>query len=106
MSIYETQAAVSNNRSKDNHLVYQTGDTIFVLLIMHEKLPPNCFLGEKEDGTGGWGRGGGCSCIVHTHARVCVGGGGGIQAYLLFCCQVPSLLYVQWASLHKTTWKM
>lgn len=78
LSIYETQAAVSNNRSKDNHLVYQTGDTIFVLLIMHEKLPPHCFLGEKEDGTGGWGRGGVHVVRVEAadalciHVRMCV----------------------------------
>lgn len=53
-SIYETQACESNSRSKDNHLVYHVGETIYLLLLQHEKLPPHCFLAEKEDGTVGF----------------------------------------------------
>ena len=60
---YETRASESNNKSKDNLLVYQVGDVIYVLLIAHEKMPSHCYLGEKEDGTGGW-------CV---RMRMCVG---------------------------------
>ena len=68
-SIYETQACESNSRSKDNHLVYHVGETIYLLLLQHEKLPPHCFLAEKEDGTG---RPGGVEwgCCVQVHLSV------------------------------------
>ena len=49
--------------------MYHVGETIYLLLLQHEKLPPHCFLAEKEDGTG---RPGGVEwgCCVQVHLSV------------------------------------
>ena len=62
--------------------MYHVGDTIYLLLLQHEKLPPQCYLGEKEDGTGR--RGG---AVVY-------------RCTFLFCCHVPSLLLSPRPAMH------
>jgi hypothetical protein len=51
---YETTTTGSNARGKDGMLIFQSGETVSILLMRHEKLPAGCYVAEKDDGAVGF----------------------------------------------------
>ncbi len=50
-NLFAVEVMLDHPKPTKDHIVCNTGDVLFVLLIAHEKMSPEKYLIEKEDGT-------------------------------------------------------